>query len=372
VVRGEEDSVVSGEDRVVRLVGTGRRIVHWVEANRDRVTRILKNPTYAGAIVNGRRKLEFDRASGRKRWVTRRAYENCTVIQNAHDGYITWDEHLKLLASIARNNQVKTYSTGEALLSGLGLLRCGVCNWPMVVSYNNPVRHSRGRAYRNTPYTYTCSRRTPEGAAASCQSPAGPYLDQAVTDLVLFGLGELDLAGLQLALSDRHREKEEMAREQRRRVEVLSRRARTLEEAIADAARPEARTRLVGRFEEALAELDAAEKALAAPSQPDGQPGLSRALVATLEPFRDPGTAWARFAQPTQKEVIRALAAAVIVFPIQAGYVVVVEWVGGGRAAAEVHTIRRKKFSALPDDVLALFSDGLKGEVVIRREEARA
>src|SRR5262249_397220 len=88
--------------------GTPRRVVQWVEATRDRVTRMVKNPTYAGAVVNSRRTRETDRLSGRRRWVTRRSYEHCTVIRDAHPAYITWDEHQRLLALIARNNQAKT------------------------------------------------------------------------------------------------------------------------------------------------------------------------------------------------------------------------------------------------------------------------
>ncbi|HZM91890.1 MAG TPA: hypothetical protein VFB92_00645 [Vicinamibacterales bacterium] len=51
--------VMRGEDGA-----KGRRIVHWAAANRDRVTRTLKNPAYAGAVVNSRRVQVLDRATG--------------------------------------------------------------------------------------------------------------------------------------------------------------------------------------------------------------------------------------------------------------------------------------------------------------------
>lgn len=368
-IRGEEDRVVTGADKVTRIVGTGRRIVHWAEANRDRVTRILKNPTYSGAIVNGRRARVLDKASGKKRWVTRRAYEHCLVMRDAHPAYITWEEHLDLLRMIARNNHAKTYGQGQALLSGLGLLRCGVCGAPMVVQYNNPERRSRGRVYQNTPYVYMCTRRTPEGGQAACQSPAGPYLDRAAMDLVLFALGELDLEGLEAALADRKRSAEETQRFKREQVEALTRRAKILEDAIADAEKPEARARLVARFEETLTALEAAQAAPGKPEEPDAPPLLSEAVLRRLEVFRDPESAWERFSQRTRKEVLRALAKGVTIYPDLDGYVLVFDWHSGERAAAKVRTVRRKKVYTVPEEVQALFAgelDGVMGSMAAR------
>jgi hypothetical protein len=333
------------------------------------VTRILKNPSSAGAIVNGRRAVILDKASGRKRWITRRAYEHCLVMRDAHPAYITWEEHLELLRVIARNNQAKTYGRGQALLSGLGLLRCGVCGAAMVVQYNNPERRSRGRVYQNTPYVYMCTRKTPEAGQAACQSPAGPYLDRAATELVLFALDELDLEGLEAALSDRKRQAEEGRRLKREQVEALTRRATTLEDAIAEATKPEARARLVARFEETLTALEAAKKAVERPEEPEAQPLLSEAVLRRLEVFRNPEEAWARFSLKTRKEVLRALAKAVTVYPDLDGYVLVFDWHSGERAAAKVRTVRRKKVYTMPEEVLALFSDesdGVMGSMAAR------
>ncbi len=368
-IRREEERVVTGVDKVTRVVGTGRRVLRWAEPTRDRVTRILKNPSYAGAIVNGRRAVILDKASGKKRWITRRPYEHCLVMRDAHPGYITWDEHLELLRVIARNNQAKTFGQGQALLSGLGLLRCGVCGAAMVVQYNNPERRSRGRVYQNTPYVYMCTRRTPESGQVACQSPAGPYLDRAATDLVLFALDELDLEGLEAALSDRKRQAEEARRLKREQVEALTRRATTLEDAIAEATKPEARARLIARFEETLTALEAAKKALEGPEEPESRPLLSEAVLRRLEVFRNPEEAWEKFSMRTRKEVIRALANAARVYPDLDGYVLVFDWHSGEQAAAKVRTIRRKKVYTIPEEVLALFSgelDGVTGSMAAR------
>jgi len=350
--------------------GNHRRVVQWVEATRDRVTRILKNPAYAGAVVNGRRTRELDRATGRRRWVTRRGYDRCTVIRDAHPVYITWDEHLRLLAMISTNNRAKTHGNGEALLSGLGLLRCGVCGAPMVVGYNNPKRRARGREYRNTPYVYVCSRRLPDGRTAMCQTPAGPHIDRAAMDLVLFALGRLDLDGANEALEARARRGEEARRLRGRQVEALERRARMLEGAIADATTPEARSRRVARFEDALADLG---KARAVAIEPDAGnvPAISPELLARLEVFRNPAIAWGRFTRRTRKEVVRALARGVTIHPDIDGYFVVIDWEDGGRAAAKIKTARRRKLFSVPEEVLALFDGEMSCDSVTRRVAAR-
>jgi hypothetical protein len=364
--RGEDERIMTGADGIARVVSAGRRVIRWCEATRDRVTRILKNPTYAGAVVNGRRRRSPAQITKPDGSEAAEPYGGCTVIQGSHEAYISWDEHLQLLAAIARNNQAKTYANGQALFSGLGLLRCGVCNWPMVVSYNNPVRRSRGRAYRNTPYTYICSRKSADGRYAGCQSPSGPYIDQAGTDLVIFGLGELDLGGLQIAFRRRQDSAVEERQRRERQVEALARRAEILEAAIADATRPDARSRLVARFEEALDELASARTGLAAEDPPP--PVISEAVLAKLEAFRDPATTWARLSIRSRKEVLRALAKVALVYPVIDGYIVAVEWHGGGRAAARIPTVRRKRHHPVPEAILALFADALEEEVVIRRE----
>jgi DNA invertase Pin-like site-specific DNA recombinase len=350
--------------------GAPRRAVQWVEATRDRVTRLLKNPTYAGAVVNGRRSRELDRGTGRRRWTTRRDYKRCLVIQDAHPAYMTWDDHLGLLAMIARNNKTKTYGSGEALLSGLGLLRCGVCGATMVVQYNNPTRRARGRDYQNTPYVYGCTQRTPDGGAAACQSPSGPHIDRAAVELALFALGRLDLDGLREALDDKARHGDEARRLRVRQIEALARRAAMLEDAIGDATTAEARARLVARFEAALAELTEAREAAAQPG-PDAAPTITPDLLARLEVFRDPVMAWARFTRRTRKEIVRALAKTITIYPDMDGYFIVADWEGGGRAAAKVKTHRRRKLFPVPSDVLALFDGEMGGDSVTRRVAGR-
>ena len=369
IIRGEEHRIVTGADGVARTVARGCRSVQWVEATRDRITRILKNPTYAGAIVNSRRRQVVDPTTGRQRWETRRAYADCKVFHDAHERYISWEEHLELLRLIAQNNHAKTYGKGEALLSGLGLMRCGVCGSRMVVQYNNPSRRSRGRLYQNTPYVYACTRKAPDGRSTLCQNPAGPHIDRAAAEIVLFALGRLDLDGVKGALDARGRRAEEARQLRMRGMDALERRAQMLEAAIAEATTAEARGRLVVRFEEALSELAKARAAVDAGT--DGVPAISPYALARLEVFRDPAVAWARFTHHTRKEVIRALTKAITIHPDVDGYFVVMDWEAGGRAAAKVQTTRRRKVYPVPEDVLALFDEGIAGKLTTRRVAGR-
>ncbi|HEV8310550.1 MAG TPA: hypothetical protein VGW35_23050, partial [Methylomirabilota bacterium] len=138
---------------------------------------------------------------------------------------------------------------------------------------------------------------------------------------------------------------------------VLNRRARMLEEAIADARSAEARTRLVAKFEEVLSQLDVARAAVTRPAEPE--PALlSPEILRRLEVLKHPAAAWQRFRQRTRKEIVRALAETVWIYPDADGYVLVMDWHGEGRAAAKVQTVRRKKVYYIPEEIRALFSEG--------------
>jgi hypothetical protein len=72
VVRGLREQLLAVPVHRIEADGLERRrVIHWVRPTRHRVTAILKNPVYAGAIVNSRRVRELDRVSGRRRWITR-------------------------------------------------------------------------------------------------------------------------------------------------------------------------------------------------------------------------------------------------------------------------------------------------------------
>lgn len=107
--------------------------------NHARVVQILANPVYAGAYAYGRRRVvhrvEADgtvRVGSRK---TARA-EWLVLIQDHHEGYITWADYLANEAKLAANHtraHGRPPREGEALCQGI--IHCGVCGQPMGTQY---------------------------------------------------------------------------------------------------------------------------------------------------------------------------------------------------------------------------------------------
>jgi hypothetical protein len=94
-------------------------------------------------------------------------------------------------------------------------------------------------------------------------------------------------------------------------------------------------------------------------------------MLARLEVFRDPAVAWARFTHRSRKEIVRALAKTITIYPDLDGYFIVADWESGGKAAAKVKTHRRQKIFPVPSDILALFDGEMSGDSVSRRMAGR-
>jgi len=115
--------------------------VQWQPVTYKRLLGILKNPTYAGAYVIGRRetiqvRTEQGEIVSRRRCVDR---EQWTVIQREHfEGYITWQQYEQNMAKIAKNawgeESAGVARRGTSLLSGL--LRCARCGSSLHVHYH--------------------------------------------------------------------------------------------------------------------------------------------------------------------------------------------------------------------------------------------
>ena len=115
---------------------SGNRKVVWIEPIYPRIFGILKNPTYAGAFVWGRKHTRTSIVEGRAR-KTRghaRPQEQWEVtIPDHHEGYITWEEFMRNQQQIRSNagwnarmgEPQGAARSGPALLAGL--LRCGRC-----------------------------------------------------------------------------------------------------------------------------------------------------------------------------------------------------------------------------------------------------
>jgi DNA invertase Pin-like site-specific DNA recombinase len=141
--------------------------------------RTLHNPRYAGAYAYGRR--HYRRAANGKKIVRKRESSDwLACIPDAHPGYITWEQYqgnLKILESNGRGYELARASPpreGVALLQGRAV--CGRCGKHFRVRYTN--RRGRQEAW------YVCDRAQGDLGEPSCQSIAGPPVDEAIGRLV--------------------------------------------------------------------------------------------------------------------------------------------------------------------------------------------
>ena len=180
--------------RLIRPPG-GPAEVGWGDLEHNRVTRILRNPRYAGAFFYGRtrfqKKLE---GGGRSRDLPRQEWH--TLILDVHPSYITWrdyEENLRRLQQNAQTHGLEKRSAvreGPSLIQGLAI--CGVCGSRMTVGY-------RQRKAGLAPF-YICQgpREVDRIDKGYCQRVSGYSLDKAIGALLVETVTPL---ALEVALS---------------------------------------------------------------------------------------------------------------------------------------------------------------------------
>jgi len=157
--------------------------------------RTLNNPRYAGAYAYGRRRYRRA-ADGSKTHKKRDCADWLACIPNAHPGYITWEQHQENLALLKANGQgyeiarASPPREGAALLQGRAV--CGRCGRHFRVRY--AARRGRLEAW------YVCDRAGSAQGEPSCQSIAGPPIDEALGMLVA---EKMTPAAVELALEVR-------------------------------------------------------------------------------------------------------------------------------------------------------------------------
>lgn len=154
--------------------------VIWGDLTHSQALRILHNPRYAGAFAYGRARSRRG-PDGQVRY-QKQPRENWTsLIRDAHDGYISWEEYERNQQTLAAN--IQAYSSnrrtppreGSALLQGIAI--CGVCGRRMTVCYHQ---------YSRLVPAYKCERdMIEEGQARRCQYIPGAAIDAAVRDLLI-------------------------------------------------------------------------------------------------------------------------------------------------------------------------------------------
>jgi len=153
----------------------------WRHLAHTLVLSILHNPRYAGAYFYGRTRT-IRQADGGSLCTKLPRDQWHTLIPDAHEGYITWEEYednqRRLLASAQAHGTDRRQSPpreGPALLQGIVL--CGVCGKRMLAHY-----HQRGA--RTVP-VYKCQREHTQRGGPICQYITGYEIDTAVGDLLL-------------------------------------------------------------------------------------------------------------------------------------------------------------------------------------------
>jgi DNA invertase Pin-like site-specific DNA recombinase len=177
---------------------SGRRKVIWTTPVYSSLLLMLKNPTYAGAFVYGRRQTRTTMIDGRARKTRghHRPQQQWEVfIPNHHEGYITWEQYMENQRQIEANagwsgrlqRATGAPKKGPALL--VGLMRCGVCGRPLHIKYSIT---SRSRVPR-----YECRGDRKQCAVQRCLGFGGARVDQAVVAEVLEAIRPV---GIQAAL----------------------------------------------------------------------------------------------------------------------------------------------------------------------------
>jgi excisionase family DNA binding protein len=332
----------------------GRRI-EWKLPVYNTIHHILTNPVYAGAYTFGRTASRVTIEAGRKKVVRgfRRDRSDWEVLINDHhEGYITWAEFERNQRLVSDNANGKSFMSrgairrGEALLAGL--FRCGHCGRKLHVAYSG-VNGSAGR--------YHCRGSQMNHGGSACISFGGMRVDHAVGMEVIARVQPLGVAAALAAVETRGRENQE----KRRQVELALEQAR-YETARArrqyDAVDPDNRLvagELERRWNERLLAartLEDERDALAAmPDASLGEEDRQRllALGSDLErAWNSPGATPA-----TRKRIIRTLINEIVVCVSDQALDLVVHWHGGDHTALEVKKNRtgQHRWSATADVV---------------------
>jgi DNA invertase Pin-like site-specific DNA recombinase len=317
--------------------------LRWGALSHARVLEILRNPSYAGAYVFGRyhsrRVLKPDGTIVTKTIELPRS-DWAVVIQDHHEGYISWEQFLsneQRLAQNATRNGARPPREGNALCQGI--VRCGSCGRSMATI------HGRKASY------YYCSRsRADRVDTDACRWVTVRVVDQLVARRLLEALEPEEIA-LALAAADEHadrRARSDRARElrvERARYEAI--RSERAFHACEPDNRLVART-LENRWEEKLRELKDAEAELAEHVVPGSKPCREQieALARNLPALWTAKTT----AERDRKRLLRALISDVTITsqPDRRELQVGIHWQSG---AAEQHTIQRPQTRTTPEAI---------------------
>ncbi len=151
------------------------KLPHWL------VLSLLHNPRNAGAYFYGRTRTT-KHADGSSSYTKLPRDQWHTLIPNAHDGYITWEEFednqrrlLEYTQAHGLERRKSPPGEGPALLQGIVI--CGICGRRMSAQYG----FRKNQLYAN----YRCHREGAQFGGSICQHITGNAIDEAVGNLLL-------------------------------------------------------------------------------------------------------------------------------------------------------------------------------------------
>jgi DNA invertase Pin-like site-specific DNA recombinase len=318
--------------------GTGARPIEWKVPVYHTLHHILTNPVYAGAYAFGRRGARVTIENGRKhvvRTLRRKSAEWEVLIQEHHDGYLTWEEFERNQELIADNANGKSYlgrgsvRKGGALLSGL--LRCAKCGRKLQVSYGS----SKGISHR-----YACRGAFSARAEMSCISFGGMRIDRAIAGEVLDRVRPLGIEAALAAVKNLEREHSDKRQQTENAIEQARFEAARAYRQY-NAADPDNRLvagdlerrwndRLIAlrKLEEELTEFDR-------PAKPSFSPADRARLLAlgtdVSQAWESPGVS-----NETRKKIIRLLISEIVVDLTDTSVTAILHWQGGDHTRLEV------------------------------------
>ncbi|CAN7775636.1 recombinase family protein [Variovorax sp. LjRoot84] len=191
----------------------------WGRLSQSRILTLLRNPTYAGSYVFGRRQYARSitpEGEVRKNVRAVPMPEWRVHLREHHEGYITveeFDQNQRRLAN-NRNNAEGTVLSGparEGLALLQGMLLCGTCGRAVIVRYQG-----NGGIYP----TYQCTWRRREGLATkNCFSVRTELLDDAICAEVFKALKPAELELALAALNDLEQRNQAVMRQWHMRIE---------------------------------------------------------------------------------------------------------------------------------------------------------
>jgi excisionase family DNA binding protein len=187
------------EIRLPKRVAPMGEQIEFVPATPWRVARLVKDPSYAGVYAFGRSRQRVILEDGRKRRRKEkrpRPEQWAVLIQDHHEGYLTWPEYLKNQERLAQNRNAQGIAVPGAARQGKGLLaglvRCGHCGRKMRVRYS-------GRRGTTVVYYFCVAAEREQVGKQLCHIFGGVTVEQAVVETVLEALSPLGLDALMQA-----------------------------------------------------------------------------------------------------------------------------------------------------------------------------